>query len=68
MEKSYPIKQAINNMLVKKCSNCNDKTFCKLQTYYKNIEKPTIKDLENLTKCLYYKKNLLSRKMPKYIA
>lgn len=59
MEKANPIKFSINYIISLKCENCTDKKFCKLKDYYKQLEKPTITDLENLTKCLYYKKILV---------
>ncbi|MDW5298737.1 MAG: hypothetical protein SA378_01145 [Sedimentibacter sp.] len=61
-KKVNPLKYSINYMLNLKCQNCQDKTFCKLQEYYKKLENPTIQDLENLTKCLYYKKQEISIK------
>ncbi len=58
MEKAKvnPIKFSIDYIINLKCQNCQDKTFCKLQEYYQKLENPTIKDLEKLTKCLFYKK------------
>jgi len=62
MEKMNPIKYSINYMLNLKCQNCQDKKFCKLQEYYQELKNPKIHDLENLTKCLYYKKQQFSIK------
>ncbi len=58
MEKAKvnPIKYSIDYIINLKCQNCQDKTFCKLQNYYKALENPKVTDLEKLTKCLFYKK------------
>jgi len=63
-----PIKFAINQILEKKCLNCKDVSFCKLIYYYQKIDNPTIKHLENLTKCIYYKKNIVTTKYSKMIS
>lgn len=58
VEKVNPIKYSIDYIIRIKCLNCTDKTFCKLKTYYEKLEQPKITDLEKLTKCLYYKKEI----------
>lgn len=51
-----PVKYAIYQVINTKCVECKDFSFCKLPEYYHKIEQPNIKDLINLKKCLFYKK------------
>jgi hypothetical protein len=62
-----PKKFTINFLIEIKCKKCTDISFCKLYEYYKNVEKPTIKNINNLTNCLYYKKDLVSKKIENVI-
>ncbi len=54
------IKYTIDYLLNFKCLTCQDKSFCKLKKYYHQMENPTAKDIENLSKCLFYKKQKIS--------
>ena len=54
-----PLKHLISYIINTKCSSCLDISFCKLKYYYSILENPKIHDLNNLTKCLFYKKQAL---------
>lgn len=62
------IKLSINQIMQKKCLNCKDKSICKLKTYYESTENLTIKDLEKITGCIFYKKQLPSVKIQNKIS
>ena len=51
-----PVKYAIYQEINKKCAVCSDFSFCKLPEFYHKLENPDIKDLLNIKKCLFYKK------------
>ncbi len=53
---SEPIKESINYLIRFKCAVCKDNAFCKLKYYYTQIDNLQLKDLQNLNKCLFYKK------------
>lgn len=54
------LKFSINYIIRLKCSNCKDKTFCKVKYYYEIMENPTSSDLDKLSKCIFYKKQKIS--------
>ncbi|MEM1804429.1 MAG: hypothetical protein QXI77_00330 [Nanopusillaceae archaeon] len=58
-----PIKKSIIFLLKIKCEICQDKSFCKVKQYYSKMDNPTVKDLQNLNKCLFYKKEPISNKL-----
>ena len=51
-----PVKYVLYKIINKKCTECKDFSFCKLPFYYNKLEEPTIKDLLNLKRCLFFKK------------
>ncbi len=51
-----PVKYAIYQVINTKCVECKDFTFCKLPGYYYELKNPTEKDLSNLKKCIFFKK------------
>lgn len=63
-----PKKYTINFLLEMKCKNCQDHSFCKLQTYYNLIENPTSLDIKRLNECIFYKKRLVLTKQTKLIS
>ncbi len=58
-----PVKYAIYHEINKKCGVCSDFSFCKLPEYYHKLENPDIKDLLNIKKCLFFKKDKITLKI-----
>lgn len=57
-----PIKYAIKQSIILKCSNCKDLSFCKIPAMLQQIDKPDIRDLDAILKCLFYKRKTIELK------
>ncbi|GEM_PF-5231007 len=48
-------KYAVEKAIQAKCTKCQDIPFCKLTDMYRQLEKPTSKNISQLRSCLFYK-------------